>query len=365
MKLINVALLVLLFPSLCFGGMVDVGKMELWETNWFGSGFDSNYISLNAENEEIGYVFQVPKNGNIHKIHVHMSGVAQGGTLKGSLQDVDLATGFPDGVVDQSGTVVVANDDDNTNIIFTLGADRTVSMGDYLSVVIEYDSWVAGNDINFSAKENAETNSTYTALYSASAWSIYSRMAFVTLEYDDGTVGDILGFDGAGSITNVDFNNTDTPDERGNIFQVAAPVRVVGFKLRARVGADYDVVLYDSDGSTVLATADMDGTIRRTTSSSMSAGIFDTAVVLDADTNYYISMKPTSATDVRIYGLDNIVRMDDMPYGINSSAVTRTDAGSWTAFTETIYHINLIVDQIGDGTGSSCGAILSDIYFGN
>src|SRR5438093_3319795 len=103
--------------------------------DWF------NHVSflIDASGEKVAFIVRAPKAGTITDIGFRLGVVTTGQTLKVSLQDVDGVTGNPDGVVDQSNTVAVADTDDELWKTVTLPG-RTVVLGEVFAIVIEFNA---------------------------------------------------------------------------------------------------------------------------------------------------------------------------------------------------------------------------------
>jgi hypothetical protein len=330
--------------------------------------FNSNLL-LDASGEKIGCVFRAPKTGTLAKVRFLTGTVTTGDTMKVSFQDVDMSTGNPDETADQYRTVSVANSDDSTwistGLITTDGTDsggkRSVTRGDLLAIVIEFDSYVAGNlNINNTTGILDYGNSTYTCLKTGGSWVKTSNtFGCFELEYDDGSLpySDML-LPGFGAATTLASNTS--PDEAALYFRFPVGVTVGGAYLYLDVDAAMDVVLYDTDGSTALATVSLDSDVRSGTSANGTMVVFPSEIDLAANSWYFLAIKPTTTTAVgyRRMTVRASASMDMFDLGQNAYLATRTDAGVWGATTTVRPRMSLLVTKIHDGAGGGGGVVI-------
>lgn len=308
-------------------------------------------LLMDAAGEKVAFVVRIGKTGNIRTPYIRLATVTNGDTLLLSLQNVDGATGDPDGTADQSCTVAVANNDDNTWKSCTLDADRSVTMGDVVALVVEWNSGV-GN-LNVACYGDPASGSIYPSLYTTS-WAKQARTPMLALGYSDGSFG-YLPATVPFVVSATSFNNGSTPDERGNLFRVASPVGVCGAIWGADMDGDTDIVLYNS-ASTAIATASFDSTIRQNGGQSRHWIYFSSAQTLTANSDYRLVIKPMSATNIPTqHGTLAAAGADEGgQVGATQFHYThRTDAGAWTDVTTEIVHIYPILCSADDATGGS------------
>jgi hypothetical protein len=322
---------------------------------------------IDAAAEKLAFVVRAPKAGILHKVRFRTTTVGTGDTLKVSFQDLDTATGAPDGTPDQFRTIVIADADDNASLVTGIlssdgtdgGTKRTVARGELLCVVFEFDSWVAGN-ISLSSRATvnvAGTSSESYCTHFTAAWvrsvSALPRMA---LEYSDGTYEAIpYVCPAVAGIATETYGTGTTPDERGLIFQLPFAAKVGGFWVAINRAAAFDIKLYDSDGSTVLESQSF---------AAASAGTvlimhtyFDSEITLSKDTSYRMTVLPTTATTVSLmvgsYSVAAV--LDALPGGQECHYTSRTDAGAWTEATTKRPLMGLILSELDDGVSVGGG----------
>lgn len=310
-------------------------------------------ILLDAAGEKAVLVCRAPKTGTISKVAFKVTTVTSSGSADVRLETVDTSTGNPTGTLlgtntNGSQSITTTNEWDTT----TLTAGASVTQGDLLAVVI---SNVSGN-YNIASLATLATTTDMTFPYSdnnTGAFSKSTSQPVVALEYNDGSYDFIPGIIPVTTITNTAFNSGSTPDERGLYFQYPVSIRVCG--VSAFIDADNacDIVLYDSDGSTVLRSVSIASGVRNSANGGTHNIPFSSAVTLSANTNYRLVVKPTSGSNVTLCELEinSAALMGAMPGGPNFHFTSRTDAGAWTEVTTRYPTLGMIVDGIDSGGG--------------
>lgn len=311
---------------------------------------------LDASGEKAAFIWRVGKAGDIRKLHFRLGTVATGQTLKLSLQDVDPATGDPDGTIDQSGTVAVANTDDDTWKTVTLGSDRTVARGDWLAAVIEFDSTVGSLVVARDSVASAGRTA-YADLFTG-AWAKTGASPVLAVEYSDGSFGMQPGVH-PGFASSQAFNvNTAGGDEYALRFRLPFPARCSGLCFYGSIAGDMEFVLYDSDGSTALATLSFDASLY-VTGNDLTHLFWGSDVSLAKDTWYRIAAKPTTTTNFTLRFLDlfSAAAAAQLPGGTNAILSRRVDAGSWTDVDTQRPALGVLLDQADDGVSAGGGLL--------
>ena len=323
---------------------------------------------MDASAEKVAVVFRAPKAGTLARIGFRTGTVTTGDTLKVSFQDVSTADGNPDGTPDQFRTQAVGDGDDNvwfrSGLVTSDGTNggtlRTVVRGELVAAVIEFDSFVAGNlNIASTALLASDTLGGSYLTHFTAAWAKSRAVsAAVAVEYDDGSFGYIPNTLPAVTKTSTNFNSGSTPDEVALKFSHPVPLRVNGFWFASAVSGDFDVILYDSDGTTALATFTGDKDVSTpSTAAALFAAPFSASVSLLANTFYRIALRPSTVTNCsRIdFTVNAAAVLDQMSGGQNFHYSERTNAGAWTDTTTKRPLLGVIVDGQDDGATVSGG----------
>lgn len=347
----------------------------LWIPQRWGSGvaaFAFTNQLIDASGEKVGYIFRVPKTGTLDKFEFRAGTVTVNAAsqIRCSFQDPSVTTGDPDEVQDQfrdiAGSAMVANGWNVPGLITSDGTDtgvkRSVTQGDLLAAVIEYQTFTAGDTIQVSAADiGSQTehliDDCYVDLKSGAgpSWAKSTGAApNLGLKYNDGSYAFIGGADAMSELNTNTYNNGSTPDERALRFSLPVPFRLGGCWVRLDLDAVADIVLYDSDGTTALATVSLDPDIRQSAAGRNRLVRFASDISLLKDTVYRLSVKPTSVTNISMY--DKVVNgaaiMDAYEGGQNFHWSQRTDAGAWTQTTTKRPGIGLFVTALDDGAAA-------------
>lgn len=305
---------------------------------------------------------------DIRRVHLRFSTVTKSGGsgLTLSLQNVG-ADGMPDETQDQ--TVAISNGDSgfDSNAWYrsgTLSADRTVSFGDILSIVLEFDgSGRLGSDAvrwlySTGYSSNAVNPTVAPVLKTGGSWALASgsAMAAALLEFSDGsfgTLGGCLPFtlsQGAGIASN------SNPDEVGLKFTTGFKCKVDGIVINTITtsdASDFDAVLYNN--TTPLVTGSREAGMRNGSSNVFVIPIAETE--LDASIEYIVAYKPTTTTSssINYIAVDSASHLAVWPMGTSAFWTQRTDAGAWSDTTTLRPLIGLRLSAIDDGSGGGGG----------
>lgn len=329
-------------PAYCYYPYTQWWHGALWQ-----QGLQTSSIANSGE--KVAFIVKIPKSGTLHKVGFLTGTVSNSQTLKVSFQNIDPATGNADGTPDQYRTVAspATNTWTTTGILSDDGTDtgnkRSVSIGEYIAVVIEFDSTI-GNVLISSTYTGAGSRQRdgYVSRYASSAWTKYTNyVANCLLEYSDGSYGHAPWLSVI-THTNPNYYNhvNSTPDEFGMRFQVPVPMTMAGIYVNARFDGDADIVLYDSpsnvlatvpgyDGTTSVDTVDKD--IAYDILSYWGQWMFSTPVNLEPNTTYRVSLKPTTTTAVYYFAIAVPTNAALAQFSSTAFYKTyRTDGGSWT-----------------------------------
>jgi hypothetical protein len=323
----------------------------------------STSMLLDASGEKAAFIFRAPKTGNISNVYFRLGAVTTGQTLKASLQDVSLANGDPDEVVDESGTVSVADTDDNLWKQVTFGASRAVTRGDLLCCVVEFDSTVGNLNL---IRHNVSNVQGYAyATLKTGTWTKANTGYYLAVGYDDGTYPQIPGT-APHHISLQNFANNSTPDEVGNKIIARVPMRVIGAYFAGRNTGDFQFVLYEGSSVTptaVLTSATMDADVDNGLADTYFFTYFDSSYDLTVGETYRLVLLPTTTTSLGRLDLNytaaSILSGDD--FGTDIVRTSRTNGGNFAEDTDKRVLCGLLVSHIDDGAGgeSFTGSVIN------
>lgn len=333
----------------------------------------STATTIDAAGEKTSVVFTVPKTGTLERFEFKVATVTLNAAsrIKVSFQDLD-ASRNPDGTADQYRVLEPADlpsnswiapdalTDDGTDT----GNKRSVTRGQRIACVIEYDTFTVADSFQVTHIGGSSTanwtNPSYRIDYDGASWSkTDGAIVTLALRYDDGTYTQIIGAYPVSNLSNAIFNSGSAVDERGMLFQLPAPMLVGGIIARiapSDANMSIPIVLYDTDGQTVLRTSNLVG-FANTNSRHLNLR-FDSDVRLEANVPYRLTVKPSSATNVTLYYFEteSSELMEMMEGGANWGYCERVNDGDWTDTTNKRPWMSLWVTGIDhDISGGSGG----------
>ena len=316
-------------------------------------------VTLAAAGEALALIFQAPASATIDRIGFLTGAITTGGTVTCTIEGVSTTTGDPDGTPIGSGTVVVADTDDNVWKECTLSSTAAVTRAGVYAAVITVPSGfngalrVAGTVADFGGGWNFP----YKDQFTAAAWSKTNDSPCINVRHDDGTYP-VLGHLPMSNISATVFNSGSTPDERGLIFQLPFPCRCIGAIVHGAYAGGGTLKLYDSDGSTVLTSLAVDPDQQQTANNGPAQQLFPDSVSLAKDTQYRLTLLPSTTTGNTLTDItvQTAAMMDAFPGGQAWQLTTRTDGGSWTETPTQRPLISLLLDAF-DDAAQNAGAV--------
>jgi hypothetical protein len=319
-------------PGLWIPGGVDMYKFAQGGTSY----------ALDASGEKLGCLVPIPKTGTLDKIMFSVNAVTTGDDIKVSFQDVDTTTGNPVEVVDEYRVITVSTPGAKlTGSITSDGTDggvkRSVTAGDYMFVVFEFNSFVAGNLTlsHVTAMNSTATLRGYTTHKTGGTWTKASAaIPRLTLVYDDGSTAYAPTLAGHSGINNASFSSVTSPDEYGNIFQIPFACKLGGAYWRIDLDGPADAVLYDSDGTTELGSAALNSNVRAFATVGMAYVKYPDVALL-ANTSYRLALRPSSATTIgyEYWDVSAAAHWDQWWGGQTWHQTSRVNLGAWTQLT--------------------------------
>jgi hypothetical protein len=342
-------------------------ELTLWRS------YGLHNLLIDAAGEKVAWVFRVPKTGPLERIGFRFNTVTTAADLKAGFQDVDPATGFPDGTIDQYRVVpsasVVSNTWIDTGIISSDGSDggtkRSVTIGDLVAAVVEFDSAVGNLNISGIPSDSSGlgfANSAYELLYTSSWAKSQLGVPQLAIKYADGSypyLPDVLPIlSSATGLTYLDFNINSTPDEAGLYFQAPFPYKISHVWVCSNAAGDFQLVLYDA-GDTVLRTISVDKDVRGIASASGGVYPFSAPIELTKNVIYRLVMKPTTTTNtnLRYMEVNAAAFLEHMDGGTAFYWTQRTDAGAWSQIATRQPWLGVVISALDDGVGGGGAGI--------
>lgn len=328
-------------------------------------------LALNAAAEKFALIIRVPKSGTLDQFEFAGNQTTLNGAsrVRLSFQNVVVASGDPDGIQDEFRDMAVGDfaaadwqkppgvmTDDGTGG----GVKRVVTKGDLLACVIEYDVFTASDDI-FARVYNVltprvEFRFPYASYDSGAGYVLQDDEPLLALKYSDGSFAEIAPnvlpiFTDTDEIA---YNSGSTPDEIGIRFRLPFPVKISAVWVNLSSlpnNAGTDLVLYDSDGTTVLSTVSIEPH-----ATPVDEGIhfhyLSSVITLSKDTFYRLAVKPTTVNDIKLaqHTVDAASLMDVLTGGQDFHRSHRTDGGGWSEDTVRRPMVGIYVTAFDAGT---------------
>ena len=298
-----------------------------------------------------------------------------GTTIRIGIQDVDGATGLEDGTHDVYAELVGGTDTITATTVRNTVMEtntKTITHGDQVAVVIEMTARGGTDSVIFNLGGTAVAMMPYTTADTGSGPVLTSRRPYVTVVFDDGTIGWFSSDSWVGVFENATaFSNASTPDEYALVFQVPVPMVASGlFGMLASVAAadDFEMILYSDPLGTPVAERTI---VQDMTLAPASAGTafiwerpFTSTYTLNANTNYAVALRPTTANTINFlrtnFNASNGALRGATILGTNWSQYTRTDqTGAFGSQNLTVLpHFGVRIAQLDDAVSAGGGGPL-------
>ena len=317
------------------------------------------------------FMFQAPRTGSLKAFGWRVGTVTQNPVngLTVSFQDIDATNGLPDGVVDQSRNVptgsIASNTWVTTGIISSDGTDtgalRAVTQGDFVSAVIAFTTFVAGDSLTNNKHVSDPYNTApsagvpWMANNRATIWAKDTRIGpgIFAVQYSDGIWYPIHGAIPFSATTTTTFAAASAADEIGMKFVAPADLRVLGFYFYGSyvtaATSTYKLHLYDSATKNVLTLTGDPDLSRVVNSATLQVRMGASSPVIKGGETYRVTLEATGAGNLTIseYQPATVAFNTAGPWGEFAEKTSRADAGAWTDTTNgTAVCIGLLVDGI-------------------
>lgn len=277
--------------------------------HWAG-GFTRNTggtYRIDADGEFAALIFRCPRTGTLDRFDADIGTVTNSpdNGLRFSFQSVDATTGLP------TGTILGATNDALTTYAHTVTTgwkstnfNETVSVtrGDVVAAVINIPSFTAGDDVGVTSLGSMFAEQGFPYGVRVTSTKETSSQPVIIPHYTDGYIMSPPHI-GASNVATIPYNSGTTgADEWGLAFSLPFPAKIdrIHVSMAVAAGADFEVVLYDSDGTTVLGTSTHDGNITASASANTYIIELPSDVTLSANTTYRATIRPTTANNVTL-----------------------------------------------------------------
>ena len=295
--------------------MALTGLTAFFDQEIINGTFAFNGFRLNAAGNKAAIIFRVVESGTIEKLHFRTVSYSSTGTVIGGIFTIDASgiytTSAYGGMA--TGTVSVTG---NNKFSITLATPATAVAGDIVAVVFELqgtgDFRITHNNQSFR----------FQFPYSVHNGSKQTGPTMnVAIEYASATFKYIPGVYPCGSSNTVAVSTATSPSAVGNEFSVpydATLYSVLVWASLAGSSSDFEVILYDQSGATLVTEA-FDASYAAATATLGTISLpLTTPYSLTANTTYRLMVVPTTTNQVSVQSL----------VAVHASALASTMVGS-------------------------------------
>lgn len=339
--------------------LVNVGGLMRWPgitTGLSGTIALATDATLDAAGEYKTYLFQAREAMTLSHVSIR-TGVVSGSPTATIRIETIGTDGLPTGTLwatNTSGTTATLVT--NTSTLTALTASATMVKGDIFGVKILYASGTSIIVSRIVGPRQSALQIPYGVI-NTSGSPVKAEQTGIALLGLGSSATTFYCLDNTlpmSVFTNNNFNNTSSA-KRALRFQLPFNARCVGFQFYTNALADFNGALLDDAGSELSSSntamdADWSGG-----GNLPQPVLFDNAVTLTKNTWYRASVEPTSATNVTFFTftLPSANYRSAWPGGTNNLYATYTSGGGWVdTATDQIPILDILIDQIDDGTGS-------------
>lgn len=330
--------------------------------SWNSSPIINTYL-ISTTGKKAGCVFQIPKTGNITNIYVStLSGLTYGGVLNVGLFTVG-EDGNPTTTPYGGSTPGQFYMSGNADQWVPLATPAAVVQGDIVAIVCESIAVNTRIVVNLGfLGTNLATNFPYTFIYTG-LWTRTGQIPCFAVKYDDGTYPNMGGV-AAGELVNETIGIDSIVNEIGMIVNMPVGVKINGVIYFGDTRNSYKMTLYDSDGTTILASTvnQVNVTGKITQGAVMSQFLSEITLIKNKD--YFITLAPMTGNTIKV--LSDQGTYDETPasriMGSKWYKICRYNYGAWFFYTKKRAYLNFIVTYIDDSGTSSSGGTLAAAY---
>jgi hypothetical protein len=317
----------------------------------------STSATLDAAGEYVSYVFSAREDMTISHVGFRAGTATGSPTIEVRIETVD-ASGLPSGTLwatNTNGTTGTITS--NTDVLQALTASASITKGQVFCVMMKYASGtsqiiqhtnncVVGSPSSL-PYQVINTGTPTKSTLSAQSANIALGSSSTTFYYVPGAMP--ISASAAGT-----FNNTNSA-KRGLRFVIPMNCRAVGLRnfQNTSVG-DFNAVLYNDAGTELSSSSTAyDGDHNSAANNGVGYYYFDNPVTLTAGTAYRIAIEPSSATNANVWTLTLPSSNYFTATPARSTAVYASFAtATWTDSTTQLPVMDLLIDQVDDGSGS-------------
>jgi len=332
---------------------------------------------LDTSDERGAVIVRMTRAGTIKKVGYLVGATAGTPDVYLELQGVVATSGLPDGTIIAAGaSSTEVNPTANTWKWTALTTPLTVTQGQMVAFVFSLSSFAGGDSATLGVTTSRKANTTgvpYGAVYPTGGgpWAKgiggLSYPPNLGIIWSDDLCYHIPELTAWSSVVSQSIDNATNPDRIGNRFKVNFKCRITGFWQYTSHSGDYDLIFYDTDGTTIIETIspafDKDNNGSTT---DVRAHMLATPYTPVVGSYYRFVHAPSSTTNNNVTSITVVddgstVAMGSEPYGINFHHTqcngVPTAEGDWVNTLTQRCLGGLIIDQLDDGAGAGGGLL--------
>ena len=319
-----------------------------------------NWLNTSTTTQWGAYVFAAQQDMTVSHVGFRVSTANGSPTVEVRIETVDTSTGNPTGTLwgtntnATSGTITA-----NSNPLVALTASASITKGQLFCVKFVFAS---GTQIIIqSLGQNSVFSNSSLPYHVLNTGSVVksqfaNHTASIALGSSSTTFYQVPGTIPMSAVGGGTFNNTSSA-KRGMRFTIPMNCRAVGAKLYLAISSgDYNAILMSDAGSELSSSSTAyAGNANAVNASGATYVYFDNAVTLTAGTTYRLVVEPSTTTNTSLstFTLPSSSYQGAAPGA--GAAMYTTFNGSWTDSTTEVPVMDLLIDQVDNGSGSGGG----------
>lgn len=324
----------------------------------------NNIATLDASGEYTSIILCAKEAMTISHVGFRAGTVAGSPTAEVRIETVDTSTGLPSGTLWATNTnVTTGTISSNTNPLQALTASASIAAGQVFCVKIVYAS---GTSIQVPHMSTSSTPFDSVMPYYVTNTGTPTKAgmnpgtSLIALGSSSTTFYQMPGLFPASTVTPGTFNNTNGA-RRGLRFTPPMNCRAIGVRwYNANTTGDFNAILFSDAGSELSSSStafDGDVSAASVSPNRPFVAYFDNPVTLSAGTTYRAVIEPSSATNVNVttITLPSADYRSASPAGTTAHYTTYASAAWDDTNTTLLPFMDIIIDQVDDGTGSGSG----------
>jgi len=320
----------------------------------------STLATVSSAGQYASYIFAAKESMTISHVGFRAGTATGSPTIEVRIETVD-ATGLPSGTLwatNTNGTTGTITS--NSDVLQALTASASITKGQVFCVMIKWASGTSQVIQQLGSITSPSVNSLpYAVLNTGTPTkSSPTSMALIALGSSSTVFYQVPGTFPISAVAGGGFNNTNSA-KRGLRFVPPMNCRAIGIRFWvSNTAGDYNAVLFDDAGNELSGSSTAyDGDQNSGSVAGMTNAYFDNAVTLTAGTAYRAAIEPTSATNTQmsLFTLPSSNYFTATPAGSNAVYASFATA-TWTDSTTQLPFLDVIIDQVDNGSGSGGGA---------